>query len=233
MIKDNRSNILKRIRDNLQATYLPSASNYISPRPAQIAVLPQTSANIDDMVRNFTRDLEAVGAKVHHPQNPASAIDLVLDLIAEFGGSEILAWGDDALPLAGLPNALDFANIKRANIYIPDDSDKRKQTLEKLSEIKVGLTGTLAGLADTGTLVLQSSPTRPRLASLLPPTHIALISLKSLYPSMASFFAAHPHLTQNASNLVFISGPSRTADIELTLTVGVHGPKIIHIVLIE
>ena len=77
-------------------------------------------------------------------------------------------------------------------------------------------------------------PHRARAASLLPETHIALLPIDRLYPSMSAFFAAHAaqNLTTNASNLVFITGPSRTADIEMIITRGVHGPKRLCIVLL-
>jgi L-lactate dehydrogenase complex protein LldG len=78
-----------------------------------------------------------------------------------------------------------------------------------------------------------SGPSRPRLASLLPPVHVALVSKRALYPTMAAFFSAHPNIVREGSNLVFITGPSRTADIEQTLTLGVHGPRQVHVVLVE
>ena len=84
----------------------------------------------------------------------------------------------------------------------------------------------------TGALVLLSGPGRARSASLLPPVHIALLPANRLYADMASFWAAHPDATRHSSNLVFVAGPSRSADIEMKLALGVHGPGQLHIVLI-
>jgi L-lactate dehydrogenase complex protein LldG len=82
--------------------------------------------------------------------------------------------------------------------------------------------------------VVQSGLHRSRAASLLPETHIALLPSDRLYPTMAAFFAAHSPqaLIGQASNLVFITGPSRTADIEMIITRGVHGPKRLCVVLV-
>ncbi|MBU6359298.1 MAG: LUD domain-containing protein [Chloroflexi bacterium] len=224
-MQDSRQIVLDRIRSSLKTSVLPMARASISPREAA------PSSDYAAMSQSFQRDMETVGAKIHRPANDFAAVDLVVDLIQELGSNEILAWDDAELPLAGLPYALHKAGIRRADHRIPNDDIGRKQKLAALSALRVGLTGASAGLADTGSLAVISSPTRPRLASLLPMTHISLLPINRLYPTMAAFFAAHPGVMQDASNLVFISGPSRTADIEMTLTVGVHGPKYIHVVL--
>ena len=105
--------------------------------------------------------------------------------------------------------------------------------LTELDDVRVGLTGAVAGLADTGSLVLVSGPGRGRIASLLPPLHIAMLRVSQLHPTYAAFLAAHPQIEDAGSNLVLITGPSRTADIEMTLTRGVHGPGEVHVVLID
>ena len=92
-------------------------------------------------------------------------------------------------------------------------------------------------LTDTGTLALWSGPGRPRLASLSVRTHVALLDPRRLYASWAAWLqtegpSAAERLTR-ASNLSLISGPSRTGDIEMTLTVGVHGPGQVIVILVS
>jgi L-lactate dehydrogenase complex protein LldG len=103
---------------------------------------------------------------------------------------------------------------------IPPDADKHR-----VAACELGVTGVDAALAETGTLSLTSSPERPRVASLLPRVHLALLRPAVLRPDLHQVFAD----TQAAGYSVLISGPSRTADIELTLTLGVHGPKALYV----
>ena len=68
--------------------------------------------------------------------------------------------------------------------------------------------------------------------SLLPPVHVALVPVERLHATLGALFAAEPDLLRAAANVVFVTGPSRTADIEMTLTRGVHGPRIVHVVFV-
>jgi L-lactate dehydrogenase complex protein LldG len=103
----------------------------------------------------------------------------------------------------------------------------------------LGLTGVDLAIAETGTLVLVSGAGRPRSTSLLPPCHIAVFDRTALVESLRQvgvFLEAwhgdgRPPAAGGAIN--FITGPSRTADIELTLTRGVHGPKEVHAIFVE
>ena len=80
-------------------------------------------------------------------------------------------------------------------------------------------------LPETGTLVLRSSPEKPRAVSLLPRVHLAIVRPEMLRADMHQVFAE----AKDSHYLVFITGPSRTADIELTVTLGVHGPKNLYV----
>jgi L-lactate dehydrogenase complex protein LldF len=94
--------------------------------------------------------------------------------------------------------------------------------------IKFGLTGCAAGIANTGTvLILDEGETLK--ASLLPETHLAILRTSQLVADLPEALAK----TRNSPNAVLISGPSRTADIEMTLTIGVHGPKEIVVFLVD
>jgi L-lactate dehydrogenase complex protein LldG len=97
---------------------------------------------------------------------------------------------------------------------------------------KVGVTGAYCGIAETGTLMLLSGAHTHPVTSLLPDTHIAVVSAARLLRSMEDAWdllrREHGALPRQVA---FVSGPSRTADIEMTLVLGIHGPYRVHIVL--
>jgi L-lactate dehydrogenase complex protein LldG len=95
-----------------------------------------------------------------------------------------------------------------------------------------GITGADYALADTGTLVLFSSPQEARMISLLPPLHLAVIRQEQILTGLDELFSLEPLPGNRSSSMVLITGPSRTADIEQILIRGVHGPGEIHVVVV-
>ena len=94
-------------------------------------------------------------------------------------------------------------------------------------KVKAGLTGVNAGVAETGTIVLTSGAGHPSSTSLLPDIHIAVLHESDIHKNLPQVFKLQE--IQDTSSYVLISGPSRTADIEMTLTIGVHGPGELHV----
>lgn len=91
--------------------------------------------------------------------------------------------------------------------------------------IDAGLTVADGALAATGMLALASSPTQPRTLSLVPPIHICLLDAARIHADLAAALSTEAWGTALPTNLIFISGPSKTADIQQTLAYGAHGPK--------
>ena len=103
---------------------------------------------------------------------------------------------------------------------------------ERIAATEVGITSADYALADTGSLVFFSESGESRLLSLLPPCHIAVIESSKIVPSLDDVFRMRPLPGAESSAMVLITGPSRTADIEMRLVRGVHGPGEIHVILI-
>jgi L-lactate dehydrogenase complex protein LldG len=155
----------------------------------------------------FTEELIALGGKVTH----VSENDLPAKL-NEF----LAARGVDAVYV----DEVGARYVTRARLVRQPDP-----------QIRVGITGTLLGIADTGSLVLVGGPGTPLTASLLPEVHIAILKSSELVPSLVDALK-NPEI-RNAAAGIIISGPSRTADIEMTLTIGVHGPGELQVFLID
>jgi L-lactate dehydrogenase complex protein LldG len=104
---------------------------------------------------------------------------------------------------------------------------------ELFSGVDAGFTGTVGGVAETGGLLLMPGPHEPRLMSLVPPIHIALLRASTIQDSFWSAVKALGWGRNLPPNALLISGPSKTADIEQTLAYGVHGPKRLIVVLVD
>jgi L-lactate dehydrogenase complex protein LldG len=98
------------------------------------------------------------------------------------------------------------------------------------SEEEVGVSRAVYGLADTGSVVLAAGPDEPRARSLLPPVHVTLLDANRILPGLPELFAALDGELPSA--LAIVTGPSRSADIEQRLVIGVHGPGEVHIVVV-
>jgi L-lactate utilization protein LutC len=103
---------------------------------------------------------------------------------------------------------------------------------EACAAAEIGVTSAEYALADTGTLVYLSESGEARLLSLLPPRHIAIIERDRILSSLDEFLSKVPHPGANSSAMVLITGPSRTADIEMRLVRGVHGPGEVTVVIV-
>lgn len=104
---------------------------------------------------------------------------------------------------------------------------------ETLFSVDVAITGVVAAIAETGTLVCESGPAVARGSSLIPPVHIAVVGAGQLLPDLHDYAERLSGRSSLPASIVLISGPSKTADIEGVLVTGVHGPGDVHVVLVQ
>ena len=95
----------------------------------------------------------------------------------------------------------------------------------------IGISGAQAGIAETGTLLLDSSRERHRLVSLVPPVHIAILDASQIVTTLGEALSLMQKDEQVSPIVTLVTGPSRTADIELTLAIGVHGPQDLYVIV--
>ena len=168
----------------------------------------------------FVQEAEKVDCVIHAAANAEAAIAAIMQVVGM--DTAVSCWDLAHIPVPGLEAALAQAHITR----VGQDAN-----------VRVGITGVDAALAATGSLILMSGNGRYRAASLLPPVHIAVLIESQIIPDLESWWAQQRALgleqTRQASNIAIISGPSRTADIAMQLVLGMHGPRELHLVIME
>ena len=111
--------------------------------------------------------------------------------------------------------------------------EKIEDFKDRLFTIDAGITSTVGAIADPGALILWPSEKEPRLMSLVPSIHIAVLEADKIFSSFLEAMQKEKWSTKMPTNIVLISGPSKTADIEMTLAFGVHGPKELIVLIVE
>jgi len=107
-----------------------------------------------------------------------------------------------------------------------DGAAERREALEQYDKTPVGLTGAVAAIAETGTLVLAAAEECPQMTSLLPRRHFAILRRSQIHRSLQEWLpSSGPTVLASAQSVSLITGPSRSADIEMQSIVGVHGPS--------
>jgi L-lactate dehydrogenase complex protein LldG len=214
-------------------------------RPANAPAIAETitrqlAERWPETLERFQREFERVGGVFHRVATLADVPPLVGRLAREREARTVVAWhpaalGGDLTPALG-EQGLDAVSMPPAGL---GDERARPELRALIAAADIGLTGVDLAVAETGTLVLVSGSGKPRSTSLLPPTHVAIFDRSRLVESLlqAGVFLEAWHTgaapATRGGVITFITGPSRTADIELTLTRGVHGPKEVHAVFVE
>lgn len=191
-------------------------------REAEWPPVWQSKRAFEDLAVRFTDSLTAVKGEVRRAESLDRAWQEVGHILEEVGAQAVVAnhewqaedftrrWPDCEWHLVGHTEGDLRSFCARAD---------------------VGLSGAEAALAETGSIVVESGSEKSRLATLLPPVHVALVSTSCLVPDIFTWTAARSG--KMPANVTLISGPSKTADIEFTLTIGVHGPKRLIVVLYD
>ncbi len=174
----------------------------------------------DDLTALFCERVTQTGMHAHAVPDEQAMVRRVIELLEELDAGSVLV-PDDGMPTREeLIRALE---LKGLSFHNPDDTDAA-------FEADAGITGVTLAIAETGSISVASGGKRRRLASLAVPIHIALVRKDQLVPDLIDWTARMPDPLP--ANEVLISGPSKTADIEMTLVTGVHGPKHVHIIVV-
>ena len=235
-----REETLGRLRSALQkqqALFRDSIGRDLSDPPMTVFPPPQDRSLVESFAARLTalsgscdvvRQGEDVGERVVHRIRqwvPAGVAESI----------EVLSWEAGELHVAGLEQTLAEADI---TLFAPEDLQEQS-VRNHAAALAVGITGVAAAFANTGSIVLTPGPGRSRAAGLLPLNHLVLVPLSRLHPTFEAWLLALRQqggleaLVRDSGQIAFITGPSKSADIELNLTLGVHGPKVVHAIVFD
>jgi len=205
------------VLENIRKSLMRTDQSPLRLRPAISE--PRHPKSLDIEIEQFFSEinkLSGVGQRLS-----SSDVDSTLKtLVAEQNIHKATAWESTYLKQLGITEILNSIGVE----LVSPNADKHDMALCDL-----GITEVDYLLPETGTIVLSSSANMPRAVSLLPRVHLAIARPEMLRADMHQVFAE----AKDTNYLVFITGPSRTADIELTTTLGVHGPKSLYVWMMD
>ena len=210
-----RQTILSSIRTHLAAS-APFDNHLVNPENPVISSSHQPPALT--LIEDFKQSLESVDG---HCIITTDVTDVLSRIITDLKAQRLAI--SDNPEIERLLHATDL-EIEELGIA-PNAHD--------IFRFDVGISTAQAAIAETGTLVLDSSYERHRLVSLVPPVHIAIINASSICATLSDALTLLQNEQEISPAITFITGPSRTGDIELVLTIGVHGPQHLYVIVNE
>lgn len=199
-------------------------SEPLQPPPSDFSMLDGRQWQPGEKLDFFQSNLESVHGEVHRVPRD-TWVDALADILKGKNIGNLLAPREHPIGQAlrqqrdSLPTLLNY------------DRHIEEWREDMFKEVEAGITSTRGGIAETGSLILWPTPDEPRLMSLVPSVHIAVVDADAVYGSFREVLREQQWHRQMPTNALLISGPSKTADIEQTLAYGVHGPKELIVLL--
>ena len=224
--RNSREAIFESIRGALAASKVLDAKESELHHAAEAAAYlqPGIKRDVASLVELFKENLEAVDGHCIIVETRSDVVQALYEIINKLQGTYL-----KAKPIA----VSDSSEIERLVNLVDVDVDTFAvaPTASEVFNFDVGITYAQAGIAETGTLVLDSSRERNRLVSLVPPVHIAILNASSIVQTLGEALATLRQAEEVSPIITLVTGPSRTADIELTLAIGVHGPQELYVIV--
>lgn len=220
-----RQQFLANVRKALGRSPRAAAAKTPPAPPAVDESLVRLATAQDDLLELFSQRAAAIGMSVH-PCPAAQLPRLVAELLEKLKIRSVAFAAGNLPQLIGLPDAL-----RRRGLTVLDW--RASAGLGAQYDLDAGLTDVHAALAETGTLVCCADAGHSRGLSLVPPIHVAIVRRSDILPDMLDYWAKMRRSgIAPPSSQVFITGPSKTSDIEGILITGVHGPTQVHVLLV-
>ncbi len=189
----------------------------------ELALDHATATPSEPALDRFRRAVEAVGGVVSVVRDEAEAAEAVRTVLESAGARRVAASDAPIVERVMAAVAIDDIRLELA------------PSRDVLFSCDAGVTSAQWAIVETGTLALDSDAERHRLASLVPPVHVAIVESSQLRETLGELLreASERGAAALPRALTLVTGPSRTSDIELTLAIGVHGPGVLHVVVVD
>jgi L-lactate dehydrogenase complex protein LldG len=207
-----REEILAQVRSALKR----GLASEVSPIPLTARFPSRVPGDTTAELNQLFAEIEALGGATKQCAKVDELATVLRELVKSEDVKKAVLWQTSDLREWGVEAVLRSIGVEIVAPYA---------SYRELAECDLGITGVDYVLPETGTLVLRSSVEQPRAVSLLPRVHLAILRPIALRADLHQVFDE----VQGTGYFVFVTGPSRTADIELTLTIGVHGPKRLYV----
>jgi L-lactate dehydrogenase complex protein LldG len=203
------------------------------PSPLEPFIEPAGEQDLAELIARFTAEATAVRANVQLVSGKLQAVDRIIEICTASKGQEIALSSTELFDQMNLTSKLEGRGF---STFIPDGAD-HEELVARLANCGVGLTAADYAIAETGTIVLSSDEPNALLVSLLPPVHIALLRSAQVAGTLDGVISRLSRERINRADpsrsITLITGPSRTSDVELVLSIGVHGPKELHVIILD
>lgn len=188
----------------------------------------------DDPVQRLADEIVLAGGQAQIVDHLPDAANCLGQLIDEYRVQIALCWEHPLLERMGLDALLAARNV-RGWQYDKLVALSHAEQRQAMFAADMGISSTTHALAETGTLAVFSGPGRERLATLLPPVHVAIVEASQILPDLFDLFERLDSAGADSlpTNISLITGPSKTGDLELRLTTGVHGPRRWHVIIVR
>jgi len=221
----------KTAKDEILDKLKAAPQTDLPPRPT-VPPLNELAWNREELIEKLVENLTLLGCAVHRVRDAEEAVDKMTEIARAEGLKKIVASEDDVV--AGL-NLAEWGKSNNIEVLTPRDGQDREAFKRIVfDEVEAGVTGVDFAVAESGTLCLIHDERQPRLVSLAPIRHIAVVPIDRIHPVYESVTDTLFENREKApSHITFISGPSMTGDIQATLFKGMHGPKTVTVILVE
>jgi len=207
------------------------AKNNSHDTASSVAVPVAQSAQRAELVSTFARELEEVGSKFLGILTPAEVTNRIVSLAGEIGARTVALGQGVTSDMDAIGEALERADFRIVRT-LPVADIERAAMRARVADAELGIAEADFAIASTGTLAVVSNANRPSSLTLLPPASLVIVQIDRVMPNLAAVLAAMGPGGVAANRLTLITGPSRTADIEKRIVLGVHGPKSLHVIVV-